>query len=149
MILIIFINCIINQLFMYNCTGLYVPFPTIFANKRKDRLSDGIKPPPLPCSPPCCRTESSVFFKKTIMDIFRESRPFCATGRPTPTSSSTFHHRRRRYGKVLIGRAFLTMHHILDEKNQIHTDMALALPVVVKDAVAIWADMDALDRCSG
>ncbi|EMR8549249.1 TPA: hypothetical protein WMM53_002000 [Neisseria gonorrhoeae] len=49
MILIIFINCIINQLFISHCTGLYVPFPTIFANKRKDRLSDGIKLPPLPC----------------------------------------------------------------------------------------------------
>ncbi|EPI7484355.1 hypothetical protein ACNWCP_001963 [Neisseria gonorrhoeae] len=46
-------------------------------------------------------------------------------------------------------RAFLTMHRILDKENQIHTDMALALPAVVKDAVAIWADMDALDRCSG
>ena len=147
MILIIFLNYIRNQLFMSDCTGLYVPFPTIFANKRKDRLSDGIKLPPFP--PSCRRTESSVFFKKTIMDIFRESRPSCATGRPTPTSGSAFHHRRRRYGKVLIGRAFLTMHHILDEKNQIHTDMALALPAVVKDAVAIWADMDALDRCSG
>lgn len=99
MILIIFINYIINQLFIANCTGLYVPFPTIFANKRKDRLSDGIKPPPLPCSLPCRRTESSVFFKKTIMDIFRESRPFCATGCPTPTSGSAFHHRRRRYGQ--------------------------------------------------
>ncbi len=48
-----------------------------------------------------------------------------------------------------IGRAFLTMHRILDKENQIHTDMALALPAVVKDAVAVWADMDALDRCSG
>ena len=52
-------------------------------------------------------------------------------------------------GKMCIGRAFLTMHRILDKENQIHTDMALALPAVVKDAVAIWADMDALDRCSG
>ena len=52
-------------------------------------------------------------------------------------------------GKVRIGRAFLTMHRILNEKNQIHTDMALALPAAVKDAVAVWADMDALDRCSG
>ncbi|ANJ48400.1 hypothetical protein EPM78_10550 [Neisseria gonorrhoeae] len=51
MILIIFINCIINQLFISHCTGLYVPFPTIFANKRKDRLSDGIKLPP-PSFPP-------------------------------------------------------------------------------------------------
>ncbi|EPI0545473.1 hypothetical protein E5O45_001895 [Neisseria gonorrhoeae] len=83
------------------------------------------------------------------MDIFRESRPFCATGCPTPTSGSAFHHRRRRYGQDRIGRAFLTMHRILDKENQIHTDMALALPAVVKDAVAIWADMDALDRCSG
>lgn len=99
MILIIFINYIINQLFIANCTGLYVPFPTIFANKRKDRLSDGIKPPPLPCSLPCRRTESSVFFKKTIMDNFRESRSFCATDCPTPTSGSAFHHRRRRYGQ--------------------------------------------------
>ncbi len=52
-------------------------------------------------------------------------------------------------GKMRIGRAFLTMHRILDKENQIHTDMALALPEVVKDAVAIWADVDALDRCSG
>ena len=52
-------------------------------------------------------------------------------------------------GKMCIGRAFLTMHHILDKENQIHTDMALALPAVVKDAVAGWADMDASDRCSG
>ncbi|HFC3666067.1 TPA: hypothetical protein ACFI5C_001879 [Neisseria gonorrhoeae] len=51
MILIIFINCIINQLFISHCTVLYVPFPTIFANKRKDRLSDGIKLPP-PSFPP-------------------------------------------------------------------------------------------------
>lgn len=50
---------------------------------------------------------------------------------------------------MCIGRAFLTMHRILDEENQIHTDMALALPTVVKDAVAIWADMDASDKCSG
>lgn len=42
---------------------------------------------------------------------------------------------------MCIGRAFLTMHRILDKENQIHTDMALALPAVVKDAVAIWADM--------
>ena len=97
MILIIFLNYIINQLFMSDCTGMYVPFPTIFANKRKDRLSDGIKLPPFP--PPCRRTESSVFFKKTIMDIFRESRSSCATGCPTPTSGSAFHHRRRRYGQ--------------------------------------------------
>ncbi|MCH8786723.1 hypothetical protein I5211_10025 [Neisseria gonorrhoeae] len=83
------------------------------------------------------------------MDIFRESRPFCATGCPTPTSGSAFHHRRRRYGQDRIGRAFLTMHRILDKENQIHTDMALALSAVVKDAVAIWADMDTLDRCSG
>lgn len=52
-------------------------------------------------------------------------------------------------GQMCIGRAFLTMHRILDKENQIHTDMALALPAVVKDAVAVWADMDALDRCSG
>ena len=52
-------------------------------------------------------------------------------------------------GKMRIGRAFLTMHRISDKENQIHTDMALALPAVVKDAVAIWVDMDALDRCSG
>lgn len=97
MILIIFLNYIKNQLFISDCTGLYVPFPTIFANKRKDRLSDGIKLPPFP--PPCRRTESSVFFKKTIMDIFRESRPFCATGCPTPPSGSAFHHRRQRYGQ--------------------------------------------------
>ena len=51
-------------------------------------------------------------------------------------------------GKMRIGRAFLTMHRILDKENQIHTDMALALPAVVKDAVVVWADMDALDRCS-
>lgn len=50
---------------------------------------------------------------------------------------------------MCIGPPFLTMHRILDKENQIHTDMALALPAVVKDAVAIWADMDALDRCSG
>lgn len=81
---------------MDDCTGLYVPFPTFFANKRKNRLSDGIK---LPHTPPCHRTESSVFFKKTIMDIFRESGPFCATGCPTPASGSAFHHRRRRYGQ--------------------------------------------------
>ena len=36
----------------------------------------------------------------------------------------------------------------IDKENQIHTDMALALPAVVKDAVVVWADMDALDRCS-
>lgn len=52
-------------------------------------------------------------------------------------------------GKMRIGRAFLTMHRILDKENQIHTDMALVLPAVVKDTVAVWADMDALDRCSG
>ena len=52
-------------------------------------------------------------------------------------------------GKMRIGRAFLTMHRILDKENQIHTDMALTLPAVVKDAVAIWADIDTLDRCSG
>lgn len=52
-------------------------------------------------------------------------------------------------GKMRIGRAFLTMHRILDEKNQIQTDMALVLPAVVKDAVAVWADMDASDRCYG
>ena len=52
-------------------------------------------------------------------------------------------------GKMRIGRAFLTMHRILDKENQIHTDMALALLAVVKDAVAIWADIDTLDRCSG
>ena len=51
--------------------------------------------------------------------------------------------------KMRIGCAFLTMHRILDKENQIHTDMALALPAVVKDAVAVWADMDASDRCSG
>ncbi|WP_308031082.1 hypothetical protein [Neisseria cinerea] len=49
---------------------------------------------------------------------------------------------------MLIGRAFLTMHRILDKENQIYTDMALALPAVVKDAVAVWADMDASDSCS-
>ena len=52
-------------------------------------------------------------------------------------------------GQMCIGRAFLTMHRILDKKNQIHTDMALALPTVVKDAVVVCADMGALDRCSG
>lgn len=52
-------------------------------------------------------------------------------------------------GKMRIGRAFLTMHRILDEKNQIQTDMALVLPAAVKDAVAVWADMDASDRCYG
>lgn len=52
-------------------------------------------------------------------------------------------------GKMCIGPPFLTMHRILDKENQIHTDMALALPAVVKDAVAIWADMDELDSCSG
>ena len=52
-------------------------------------------------------------------------------------------------GKMRIGRAFLTMHRILDKENQIDTDMALTLPAVVKDAVAIWADIDTLDRCSG
>ena len=52
-------------------------------------------------------------------------------------------------GKMRIGPPFLTMHRILDKENQIHTDMALALPAVVKDAVAVWADMDASDRCSG
>ena len=52
-------------------------------------------------------------------------------------------------GKMRISRPFLTMHRILDKENQIHTDMALALPAVVKDAVAVWADMDASDRCSG
>ena len=52
-------------------------------------------------------------------------------------------------GKMRIGRAFLTMHRILDEKNQIQTDMALALPAAVKDAVAVWADIDASDRCYG
>ncbi len=52
-------------------------------------------------------------------------------------------------GKVRIGRAFLTMHRILDEENRIQADMALALPAAVKDAVAVWADMDALDRCAG
>lgn len=52
-------------------------------------------------------------------------------------------------GKMRIGRAFLTIHRILDKENQIHTDMALALPAVVKDAVAVWADMDASDSCSG
>lgn len=31
---------------MDDCTGLYVPFPTFFANKRKGGLSDGIKLPP-------------------------------------------------------------------------------------------------------
>ncbi|WP_118819710.1 hypothetical protein [Neisseria lactamica] len=41
-------------------------------------------------------------------------------------------------GKVRIGRAFLTMHRILDKENRIQTDMALALPVAVKDAVAVW-----------
>ncbi|HEZ3726563.1 TPA: hypothetical protein WIA41_001079, partial [Neisseria meningitidis] len=41
MIVIIFINRIINQIFMDDCTGLYVPFPTFFANKRKGGLSDG------------------------------------------------------------------------------------------------------------
>ncbi|HFC3003746.1 TPA: hypothetical protein ACFIX2_001921 [Neisseria gonorrhoeae] len=51
MILIIFINYIINQLFMRDCTGLYVPFPTIFANKRKGGSSDGIKLPS-PSFPP-------------------------------------------------------------------------------------------------
>lgn len=34
---------------MDDCTGLYVPFPTFFANTRKGGLSDGIKLPPLPC----------------------------------------------------------------------------------------------------
>ncbi|HGO9110983.1 TPA: hypothetical protein ACLBGZ_001801 [Neisseria meningitidis] len=38
MIVIIFINRIINQIFMDDCTGLYVPFTTIFANKRKRRI---------------------------------------------------------------------------------------------------------------
>ncbi|HEZ6683737.1 TPA: hypothetical protein WI722_001897 [Neisseria meningitidis] len=38
MIVIIFINYIINQLFIYDCTELYVPFTTIFANKRKRRI---------------------------------------------------------------------------------------------------------------
>jgi hypothetical protein len=52
-------------------------------------------------------------------------------------------------GKMCIGPPFLTMHRILDKENQIHTDMALALLAVVKDAVAIWADIDTLDRCSG
>lgn len=37
---------------MDDCTGLYVPFPTFFANTRKGGLSDGIKLPspsfPLP-----------------------------------------------------------------------------------------------------
>ncbi|ANW86811.1 hypothetical protein DE8669_0401 [Neisseria meningitidis] len=51
--MIIFINYIINQLFIYDCTGLYVPFTTIFANTRKGGLSDSIKLPrpsfPLPC----------------------------------------------------------------------------------------------------
>ncbi|HFC8142368.1 TPA: hypothetical protein ACFPBJ_001006, partial [Neisseria meningitidis] len=36
-----------------DCTGLYVPFTTIFANTRKGGLSDSIKLPrpsfPLPC----------------------------------------------------------------------------------------------------
>ncbi|ANX20846.1 hypothetical protein JY68_04215 [Neisseria meningitidis] len=59
MIVIIFINRIINQIFMDDCTGLYVPFPTFFANKRKGGLSDGIKLPPpvlfpaLPMPPRC------------------------------------------------------------------------------------------------
>lgn len=30
---------------MDDCTGLYVPFPTFFANTRKGGLSDGIKLP--------------------------------------------------------------------------------------------------------
>ncbi|HGG7711227.1 TPA: hypothetical protein ACJJEB_001583 [Neisseria meningitidis] len=49
MIVIILINRIINQIFMDDCTRLYVPFPTFFANTRKGGLSDGIKLPPLPC----------------------------------------------------------------------------------------------------
>ena len=86
------------------------------------------------------------------MDIFRESRPFCATGCPTPTSSAAVRHfiiAADDTGKMRIGPPFLKMHRILDKENQIHTDMALALPAVVKDAVAVWADMDTLDRCSG
>ncbi|WP_308027841.1 hypothetical protein [Neisseria bergeri] len=36
---------------MYDCTGLYVPFTTIFTNKRKGRPSDGIKLLPLSFPP--------------------------------------------------------------------------------------------------
>ncbi|MGS0922769.1 hypothetical protein ACR30T_05475 [Neisseria gonorrhoeae] len=75
MILIIFINCIINQLFISHCTGLYVPFPTIFANKRKDRLSDGIKLPPPSFPPVLPLAESSALFKRCLTTAARLALP--------------------------------------------------------------------------
>ena len=130
---------------MAHCTGLYVPFTTIFANKRKGRLSDGIKLPPFPPRPAAERNHP--YFLRKPLWIFSVNQGRSA--RQAVQRQHPVRHFIDNTGKMRIGRAFLTMHRISDKENQIHTDMALALPAVVKDAVAIWVDMDALDRCSG